>query len=211
MIGMRGGLVRRVLFLMILLAVSLAAAGSAGPLPVKNGKAQVEGEDGLILNLGTAQKPKYYRLARVSAPEGWKLTGTDANYDDNESYPIFESTEDRYEAMQCAVIAVKGEYDALPEQTAELMAQYFDGEASSIFEARFADRPCLYYWFIAADSKSSSAGTGIQFINAYFPANIEGTCIALNAQMPCDADCALSQDEVLRVIEAFAGAISLDS
>ena len=208
---MRSDFVLRTLVLMILLAVSLAAAGSADPLPVEKGKVQVEVKDGLILNLGTSQKPRYYMLARVRAPKGWKLIGMDANYDDNETYPIFESTEDRYEAMQCAVIAVKGEYDVLPEQTAELMAQYFEGEASSVFEARFANRPCQYYWFIAADSKFDGTDTGIQFINAYFPANMEETCIVLNAQMPCEADHALSQDEVLCVIEAFANAISFDS
>ena len=79
---------------LILIVVLFNVFYDDGSLKIVNGVAQTRGDNSLILNVGSANKPHYYKLGQLAEVDGYTLSATPVTNDENVNTFTFTPVED---------------------------------------------------------------------------------------------------------------------
>lgn len=130
-----------------------------GSLDVVDGVAQVQGENSLLVNAGTANSPRYYKLGQLASVEGYALESAPAGVDENvREFTYVPEGESPYDEI--TVNATVNDADILSAAT---LAAYSSAEDTVCSERQSLDwdgREVLYFTYqreYAEESEDSAA------------------------------------------------------
>jgi len=104
-------------------------AAESAPLEVVGGEAQAE-DDWIVVNAGTRDNPRYFKLGAVSPAEGYTLEAEDISGDGN--VPAFVYTPDGASAIEdVMVLAARGRAEELAGRVSASYASYLKGAVVS--------------------------------------------------------------------------------
>lgn len=137
-----------VILLAVILVVSLWPDGS---LPVKNGVVVTEGDNWLILNKGSQDRPKYYKLGEFTAIDGFTSDESWVMSSDSNVTSFWVENNDTEAAFASyAIDGVNAPANEIAPSAYELIAQY-GGEmiSDAVRTTTINDQECYYYFYFA--------------------------------------------------------------
>lgn len=166
----------------------------------------------LITNFGSSSKPKYYKLAEISVPDGF-YRRQDTNKSNQETdfwfYPEDESTG----TVNFVYFSGSTEkYHEIPNDTSAMVSAYNEScEVSEVFNGPIGGKDAYYYYYSASNTNQE---TGVveysQSFNCYFQGPRDSTIVMLLTVSGDSEDIYLSEEELLAQAEIFAACIHLD-
>ena len=139
-----------------------------GSLDVVDGVAQVQGENSLLVNAGTANSPRYYKLGQLASVEGYALESAPAGVDENvREFTYVPEGESPYDEI--TVNATVNDADILSAAT---LAAYSSAEDTVCSERQSLDwdgREVLYFTYqreYAEESEDSAADAEAASVDA---------------------------------------------
>lgn len=170
-----------------------------GSLDVVDGVAQVQGENSLLVNAGTANSPRYYKLGQLASVEGYALESAPAGVDENvREFTYVPEGESPYDEI--TVNATVNDADILSAAT---LAAYSSAEDTVCSERQSLDwdgREVLYFTYqreyaeesedSAADAEAASVDAAASDVSGAETADAEATSADQSGAETADAEAA---------------------
>ena len=166
----------------------------------------------LITDLGSSSKPKYYKLAEISLPDGF-YRRQDTNKSDQETDFWFYPEDEAASSLDFVYFSgTNGRYDEVPTQTSSMITAYNETcDLSEVQNATFAGMDAYYYYYNASNTDQETGVVNYsQSFNCYFQGPRNTTIVMLLSVSGDSEEIYLPEEELLAQAELFASCIHLD-
>ena len=166
----------------------------------------------LITDLGSSSKPKYYKLAEISLPDGF-YRRQDTNKSDQETDFWFYPEDEAASSLDFVYFSgTNGRYDEVPTQTLSMITAYNETcDLSEVQNATFAGMDAYYYYYNASNTDQETGLVNYsQSFNCYFQGPRNTTIVMLLSVSGDSEEIYLPEEELLAQAELFASCIHLD-
>jgi hypothetical protein len=181
-----------------------------GYLPVKGGVVQVTGDDWLIVNYGTASKPKYLKIATVGPVEGY-TRDTNANYktDKNTTDFILRPDDPLSGIKYCYVTGIaKSATNAAADASNDLASQLGKEGISERASGTLGGYQAEYFFTKSSSANESGVTQYMQMLNCYL-AHDNTSCVLFNVTVTADDPGKyLDNDKLLQIADAGAASVT---
>lgn len=168
-----------------------------GSLKVENGVAQVQGENSLIVNVGSSNNPRYFKLGQTAPVEGYTLVSEPVGSDENVTHSVYTPVEDS-PIGEITVEAVTYKADLIASSIQAAYASAEGGVCSDLAEADLDGRKVQYFTFhstqpsktedSAEEPTEAETFTPSQNLFAFVPAGERSITIKVRVAAETEAD-----------------------